>query len=252
MPHLALLPPSATVLSDIAKLISAIIWPAVIIAFIFVLREPLRMLVNRIGGSARSVSIGPSGLSVEFAAAVSEVPTQSSTVLDDLRSPTPQLADSGANTLFDQLAAEAPAPYVLVDLGEGREWLTSRLYLFAVMLSSMRRTRSLVFVETIGGVRGRFLGVAPADQVHWALSANYPWLEADYAEAYANATTQWRTQQLPASVPAAPAFVLDHHGRLSEAVAQSLVYNFLYAVKPNLPVNPGDPEFVNEEVGGSR
>jgi len=157
---------TATVLSDVAKLISAVVWPVVVLALIFLLRDPLRVLAKRISTSAWSVSLGTRGVSVEFAAAVNKVQSESSTVLGDLRSPAPQLADSAAHTLFDQLASESLAPYLLVDLGEGHEWLTSRLSLFAVLLAGMRRTRWLIFVETIAGVRGRFVGVARVQAVH--------------------------------------------------------------------------------------
>jgi hypothetical protein len=239
--------PIATVTLNVADLVSAIAWPAVIIAVIFVLRNPLQRLASRIGASAQSLSIGPSGFSVEFGAAVRDVPTQSSTVLGDLRTATPQLADSGSDTMFAQLASEAPAPHLLVDLGEGREWLTTRLYLFALMLASMRRTRTLVFVETVMGVRGRLVGLAAVGQVHAALARVYPWLEADYAHAYADATMTWRTGLPPAGGPAS--FVLDHYGRLEQGVAQALVRDFLRNVKSNAPAAPtGGPEWVNELV----
>jgi hypothetical protein len=239
--------PSATVNVNVADLVSAIAWPAVIIAILLVLREPIKRLANRIGASAQSLSIGPSGLSVEFGAAVRDVPTQSSTVLDDLRTATPQLADSAAQTMFEQLASEAPAPHLLVDLGEGHDWLTTRLYLFASMLATMRQTRTLVFVETAMAVRGRFVGLAAVGQVRAALARAYPWLESDYAHAYADATTAWRTG-LPAA--GSSSFVLDDHGRLAQGVAQPLVRNFLDNVKINPPApDTRDPEWVNEPVG---
>ena len=241
--------PSVIVTVNVADLVRAIVWPAVIIAVLVVLRDPLKRLANRIGTSAQRLSIGPSGLSVDFGAAVRNVQPQGSTVLDDLRSATPQLADSGSDTMFEQLAAEAPAPHVLVDLGEGHDWLTTRLYLFALMLATMRRTRTLVFVETVTGVRGRFVGLATVGQVCAALASAYPWLEADYAHAFAEASMTWRTGQLAGGQAA---FVLDHYGRLAPGVAQSLVRNFLTNVKNGaLPPASGDREWVNEIVNGT-
>jgi hypothetical protein len=76
-------------------------------------------------------------------------------------------------------------------------------------------------------VRGRFVGLAGPRHVHNALAAAYLWLEADYANAYAQATTLWRSQAIPNREP----LVLDHHGRLSQAVAEPLVRLFLDNVK---------------------
>ena len=194
--------PLASVLSDIADLVGAIAWPVVAVVLVVTMRAPLRKLVERIASSATKVSVGPSGLSADFGAAVTEVAPPSSTVLDDLRSAAPQLMDSGADTMFEQLGREEPAPYLVVDLGSGHEWLSSRLYLLASMLVSMRRTRALVFVETAGDVRGRFVGIAPAGEVRWALARAQPWLEADFAFAYELATAWWRTQA-PSEAPRA-------------------------------------------------
>jgi hypothetical protein len=233
---------------DVADLLGAVIWPLVILAIVYLFRLPLRQLAGRIGTSASSVSIGPGGVKIDFGAAVSSVGSEETTVLGDLRSPAPALADSAAPTMFEQLAAEEPAPNLLVDLGEGHDWLSSRLYLFALMLATMRRTRTLVFVETLAGVRGRFVGLAGPRQVHNALAAEYPWLEADYANAYAEATTLWRSQAIPNRQP----LVLDPHGRLSQAVAQALVRLFLENVKtrPIGAANAAPEEWVDETVDG--
>jgi hypothetical protein len=249
MPDAFAASPPATVLTDVADLVSAIAWPAVAVVLVVILRVPLRTLVERVGSSARSVSIGPGGVSVDFGAAVTPVAPPSSTVLDDLRSPAPQLMDSGADTMFEQLAREEPAPYLLVDLGEGREWLTSRLYLLASLLVSMRRTRALVFVEAHAGVRGHFVGIAPAQEVRWALARAQPWLEADFAHAYERATQGWRTQApVPGADPDAR-LVLDHHGRLEESVARELVRWFLVEVQA--PPPPGQAlDWVNEIIDG--
>src|SRR4051794_12509568 len=127
--------PTATVLGDIADLVSAIAWPVVVVGLVWFLREPLRALAQRIGLSAQRVSIGAEGLSVELAAALEPVPRQTTTALAGVRlpEPAPRVVDSAAMTMFMQLEDEGPAPYLVVDLGEGREWLSSRLFIFAVL-----------------------------------------------------------------------------------------------------------------------
>jgi hypothetical protein len=62
--------------------------------------------------------------------------------------------------------------------------LTSRLFIFAVMLQRMRGLRCLVFLETSGGIRRRFMGMAPPGAVLWSLAMRYPWLEWALANEY--------------------------------------------------------------------
>ena len=116
---------TASVLGDIADLVSAIIWPALVFGVFWVLRQPLRALAARIGASAQRVTIGAQGLSVELSSAVEPVPAQGATALAGVRLPEPahRVVDSAALTMFQQLEHEEPAPYLVVDLGEGREWL---------------------------------------------------------------------------------------------------------------------------------
>src|SRR3954451_905639 len=142
-------PPVCTVLGDTADLVSAIAWPAVIIALVWFLRTPLRSLADRVGASAQKVTVGAQGFSIELGASVERVPSQGSTALAGVRQPdpAPRVVDSAAMTMFAQLQTEEPAPHLVVDLGEGREWLSSRLLLFAALLRAMRATRTLVFVE---------------------------------------------------------------------------------------------------------
>ena len=70
----------AAALSDGADHHGALAWPLAVVVIVVVLRVPLRALVEHIGSSARSVSIGPGGVSVDFEAAVTTVAPQSATV----------------------------------------------------------------------------------------------------------------------------------------------------------------------------
>jgi len=241
----------ATVIGDVADLVSAVAWPLVIVGVLWFLREPLQSLGRLIGTSAKRVSIGAQGVSVELGSAVASVPSQATTALSGVRDPVPALlvVDSAAMTMFAQLQLEGPAPYLVVDLAEGREWLTSRLYVFARLLRAMRRTEALVFVETAGGVRGRFVGLAAPERVRWALAHAYPWLEADYAHAYAEATLGHRTPNRNGEP-----FVVDDEGRLLQVVAHDVATKFVFAVQqvpaaPALP--PTDDWVVEQQPGGT-
>jgi hypothetical protein len=74
--------------------------------------------------------------------------------------------------------------YAIIDLGTGQRWLTSRLYIFALMLERMRGLQCLVFLETKNDIEQRFLGLASPAKVRWALAYCYPWLETAFAKAY--------------------------------------------------------------------
>jgi hypothetical protein len=239
--------PVGTVISDVAHLVSAVAWPLVIVGVLWFLREPLRALAHRIGSSAQRVSIGAQGLTVELGSAIEAVPSQAATALAGVRAPeqAPRVVDSAAMTMFAQLQGEAPAPYLVVDLGEGREWLTSRLYIFAILLRAMRQTGALLFVETVAGVRGRFVGLASPEHVRWALAHAYPWLEADYATAYAQATTARQTSN-PNPNPNVDPFVLDDNGRLAQEVAHQVATNFVFAVQV-VPPGAAVPTTTNDQ-----
>src|SRR5215210_941168 len=237
---------TASVVGDVADLISVIIWPALIVGVLWVLREPVSAFAARVGSSAQRVTIGAQGLSVELSSAIEAVPRQSTTALAGVRAPdsAARVVDSAAVTMFAQLDQEEPAPYLVVDLGDGLEWLTTRLYIFSILLRATRRTRTLIFVETAGGVRGRFTGLASPERVRYALAHAYPWLEAHYADAYASATVNYRQ---PAS--ANPPFIVDDQGRLLPLTAHAIAKRFVFAVQQNPPPPPvtDAPGWVIEE-----
>jgi hypothetical protein len=95
------------------------------------------------------------------------------------------LTSSLVMTLLEQIQAPGPSDYAVIDLGTGRSWLTTRLFLFAVLLRRMRALRTFVFVETREGVAQRFIGVATPELARWRLAREYPWLERALAHAYA-------------------------------------------------------------------
>ena len=105
--------------------------------------------------------------------------------LPDPRSPLSfEVFSSLGPELIRLIQDPSPAGYAVVDLGAGRQWLTSRLFIFAELLGRMRGLRSFVFLRTDDSPR-RFIGTASPPEVRWTLAADYPWLEAAFAKAYA-------------------------------------------------------------------
>ena len=96
-----------------------------------------------------------------------------------------QINDSTARTFMTQLMDVQRADYAEINLGTGQEWLTSRLFIIAILYERMKNINCFVFVETVEGTRKRYVGWAYASQIRWALSRTYPWLEQAFAQAYA-------------------------------------------------------------------
>lgn len=77
------------------------------------------------------------------------------------------------------------AYYAIVDLGGGKQWLTSRLFIFALILGEVSLLKALVLLETTRVTRRRFLGISTPRNIRAALAKRYPWLDQAFALAYA-------------------------------------------------------------------
>lgn len=123
--------------TDVIGLIGVVAWPAVIVTAVLVLRKPLSSFLKGLGQRTKKLSV------FQFALELSEVPeikpTWSGPLLSDVRQPTAAAEfDSRAMALFEQFEDETAYDYAVVDLGVGNQWLTSRLFIFAVVLERMR------------------------------------------------------------------------------------------------------------------
>ena len=87
-------------------------------------------------------------------------------------------------TLLENIQQPGPSDYAVIDLGEGRNWLTTRLFLVSILLKRMRGLRTLVFVETRDNIEQRFVGLGSPSLVRWRFAREYPWLEHAFAQAY--------------------------------------------------------------------
>ena len=141
-------------------------------------------------------------------------------------------------TFVAQLREEGDADYAEVNLGNGNEWLTSRLFIMAIVFARMKRIKCFVFVETSGSTRKRFVCCAKPEKIRWAFAKHFAWLERAYAEAYSSLLT---LQQ---------AFVVTNEGRLGNQFSQQpnpqpsiqLLKTFLEKIQapPAPPPSPND------------
>jgi hypothetical protein len=219
---------------DIAATLSAVIWPIIVLVILLAYRSKIPSLVE--GLASRVSKLEFAGVSLELALAKPFVPewSGSSTALDLRHKATAiQVNDSTARTFLTQLTDEGTGDYAEINLGAGGEWLTSRLFIMAIVFAQMKGIGCFVFVETSGSVRKRFVGWAEPARIHWALAKRYPWLEQAYAEAYAAISSQRN------------AVIVSRHGRLGYPHAPGdpgagieLLKEFLQRIQQPVPPPP--------------
>lgn len=80
------------------------------------------------------------------------------------------LYDTTLMTITEQVQALDTEDYLVVDLGTGRNWWSTRLYFLAALLVDLTEVRLMVFVDAAG----RFVGAAGAQAVRDLLAARNP------------------------------------------------------------------------------
>lgn len=167
----------------VVEFVTAIAWPLVAAFALYLLRRPLIQLVSHIARRARKLSVFE--VSVELSTLPELHTSWKAGTVDVRQLSVSQIIDSFGETLFKELLKPTQADYAIVDLGEGKKWLTSRLFVFALILGEVKGLRAFVFVEKAGGIRRRFLGTATPANVRRNLGGRYPWLEEAFARALA-------------------------------------------------------------------
>jgi hypothetical protein len=209
---------------DWVDLIRVSAWPGTVALALIILRRPLSQFLGSLGQRVKKLSIFQFAL--ELSALPEFTPKWSAPSLSDVRqlSPADEFS-SQATSLLDRLRNDSASDYAVIDLGGGQQWLTSRLFIFAVLLERMRGLRCFVFVETTGETRRRFIGLAAPEGVRWGLARRYPWLEKAFASAYS---------QLPNFQ------IQSNHGALESWQAIQLVQKFLKEIQKDVPES--DPQ----------
>ena len=222
---------------DIAAAISAILWPLIVLVALLAYRQKIPALLHAVAGRISKLEFV--GVSLDLAKAAAFVPewAGSAGALDLRQKATSiQVNDSTAMTFRTQLMEEGTADYAEVRLGSDQEWLTSRLYIMAIVFARVKGIQCFVFLETAGDVRKRCLGWAEPEKVRWALARRYPWLEQAYSEAYSGILTRQN------------AFVVTNQGKLGYQLSTNdpgpsieLVREFLQRVQaPPIPTATPD------------
>jgi hypothetical protein len=212
---------------DLPSLLHALICPFILIAALAVFRRPLGDLAQALGQRMNKLSIA--GFSLELAQVQEMQPRAMDTEIRQLDAGLiPQSGSTSLTALVTELITGGQHDYVVIDLGSesSPRWLTSRLYLLSLLATLIRRQLSLVFVETAGELRKRFVGTASREQARWALARRYGWLESAGASAYAGQT----------GFPATPSNQFDPATGYLSTISPNLIQQFLGFVRsPQAP-----------------
>ena len=170
---------------DVAAILRAVLWPSVVLLLLIVYYNKIPDLIRGVAGRVTKLQF--SGISIDLASAKPFAPDWSSPNALDLRNNATalQVTDSTAGTFLDQLREDGTADYAEINLGDGEQWLTSRLFIIAILYARMKGIQHFVFLEKSGNVRKRYVGCAEASKIRWALARRFPWFEQAYAAAYA-------------------------------------------------------------------
>jgi hypothetical protein len=174
--------------SDVMQLLQAIAWPMGLLVVALIFRKGFTSFLENLPQRIAKLSL-PGGISIDFAQVTNAAPSGHAAFLSYGG---PELvgrpASDGSVWIPDLLSPLHSGGYVIIDLGTGRNWLTSRLFLFAAMLSRAKRIRSFVFLETSGTYRDAYVGSMFPDRIRLIMANTCPWFERAYGNAYFRST----------------------------------------------------------------
>jgi hypothetical protein len=233
---------------QVDAVVSALAWPVVVLAVALLWKDKLIDLLK--AGIPRLKSISFGGISLGLADVATGPVLAEGAAVDLSHAGSPgDVNDSTLRTFYTQILEPSRLESAVVDLGEGAEWLTSRLFVLTVILSRMRGVHAVVFVETAGHVRRRLVGTCDSDVLRWRLGARFPWLEAALAMAE---NEMWVGVPPPPPPPLPtgvdpPVRVADDEGRIASRFGPSadpmaqLLRSFLREIQVVLPPSSNPP-----------
>jgi hypothetical protein len=203
------------------EVVKAVAWPLATVLIVVAFRRALAQFFQGLGSRIHKLSIFDVELEL-----VPASPSPVTQLIDRIREPVEGAEIQESSGLMnEQLNIDAAADYVLFSLGEGSEWLTSRLYLAVVMMQRMRRISACVFVEAGATARPRFVALATVDQLRWAMVFRYPWLEATWVKA--QAALYEGEHRSPGKINANTSPVISRTGRINPYEVDRLTREFV-------------------------
>lgn len=220
--------------SSLAEILTAVAWPAFALVIGIAYYRPITLFVTALGSRINKLSLFKVELELVPAAPATTTP-----LLDNIRSATlaAEISDS-SSAMLDQVQIQTPADYVLIMLGDGTEWLTSRLFIAIVMVERMRGIKACVFVERSENSERSFVAVATVPQLRHALSRRYPWLEVAWLQSRLSIYPQFppeppniQSQPDPKRMSADGWPLLNEFGSFTPNDARSIVAKFIESIQ---------------------
>lgn len=198
------------------SLTEKIAWPAMALVGLLVFRKPLSNFLDVVGKRATEISIGGLGIKLPT---MSEAPLSDDVLTFKATDALTVINDSAKRTLFNMFQRKEKFEFAVINLGRGLEWLSSRLYIFALMLQRMKGLKCIVFVAAGASTDKQFIGITTPEKIRWSLAQFQPWLETAYIQA----------QQGPAMA------IQDEYGGVIPDTGEQIVRNFLTAITTTVP-----------------
>jgi hypothetical protein len=181
---------------DLIELIKTLAWPTLVAVLLLTFRKPLARFIADLGKRATKLSVFE--VSVEFAKIPNPpVPWSDPGISESYKLTGGDVTSTTVMELFQRMSDDKPWQYLVVDIGAGRTWLISRVFLFVVILRYLRGLRCVVFVETREELSKRLLGIMQPETVRIALAKRYPWFDQSLNAALSVQTVPALAQQLP-------------------------------------------------------
>jgi len=213
------------------EVVKAAFWPAVVAIAIALFRRPFARMLEGFG--SRVAKLSAFNVSIELASVTTRELAVHKIDIDVDELTQGIMTGSYFQILMARIRQDERPSFLVVDIGDGKRWLISRLLFFTFVLWRIGRVRCVVFVETGGEYRQRLLGVATPEKVCDALGSKYPWLDRALVAA-------WSDLQLP--LLATP---------LSGVDAAKLVDRFPQSpsIQKKTPDGPKDDDVFNAPTG---
>jgi hypothetical protein len=174
--------------SDRSNLAVALVGLGVLLLLIAALLPRLQSISGKVAGTEFSVSLLPPNPAVSDQVLVQPAAagTPPGTGSQDLRG---AAAPTSGFSGFGEAIKGGPATFVIINLENGRAWLSSRLYLFVQALAELRGVEAVVFTARSEDT-DRFVGASSVGDVVTRLQWAFPWLAQAFGNAWATARHQ--------------------------------------------------------------
>lgn len=160
-------------LKGIVEFIKVVAWPLAFVLAILIFRKPLTHFLNEL--APRITKVSAFEVSIELATVPSPpVPWADPTLFEG-----PNLTGGDPTTttimeLFERIYEDTVWHYLIVDIGTGRSWLTSRLFLFTVLAVSFRFEVRRLCRDQGRGPRSAILGARKSGKDPFGLGGGVP------------------------------------------------------------------------------